>query len=150
MKKQAENGRTVRGVFGRRGARVAAVGAMGAAVAVLAVTPAFAKGSATLSASPGTVKVGAVVHVTGHGDSDAIQYGKFCAEQRVGTKGAWHTVKCGPVVEVAAADAKVAASVKAAHRGVVQFRGVLYGVDGPKGGHPRADIHTAVKTVQVR
>ncbi|MCK7626025.1 hypothetical protein MUU72_23455 [Streptomyces sp. RS10V-4] len=134
----------------RRGARAAAVGAIGLAAAVLAVTPAFAKGSATFSASPGTVQHGALVHLKGQGDSDAIQYGMFCAQQRTGTSGAWHTVKCGKVVEVAAQEAAVDVKVKAAKPGTLQFRGVLYGVDGPHGGHPVADIHTAARTVHVR
>ncbi|MFB7629657.1 hypothetical protein ACFC0M_01710 [Streptomyces sp. NPDC056149] len=141
--------RVARGTLGRRGGRIAVVGAMGAAAVVLAVTPAFAKGSATLNVSPGTVKVGGTVHVTGQGDSDAIQYGKFCAEQRLGTHGAWHTIKCGKIVEIAGAEAKVDVKVKAQKRGDLQFRGVLYGVDGPGGGHPSADFHTAVKTVRV-
>ncbi|MFF2808289.1 hypothetical protein ACFVT2_14175 [Streptomyces sp. NPDC058000] len=148
---KAGNGRAARGIRGRRGvARFAAVGAMGAAVAVLAVTPAFAKGSATLSASPGTVKLGQAVHLTGHGDSDALRYAEFCAQQRVGTHGAWHTVKCGHFVNMDAGEAKVDVKVKAAHRGVLQFRGVLFGVDGPHGGHPRADFTTSVRTVHVR
>ncbi|MFE7287360.1 hypothetical protein ACFU90_23435 [Streptomyces noursei] len=145
------NGRAARGIFGRRGVgRFATVGAMGAAVAVLAVTPAFAKGSATLNASPGTVTVGQNVHLTGHGDSDALRYGEFCAQQRVGTSGAWHTVKCGKVVSMDGGEATVDAKAKATHRGVLQFRGVLFGVDGPHGGHPQADFHTAVRTVHVR
>ncbi|AJC54805.1 exported protein of unknown function [Streptomyces sp. 769] len=137
-------------MFGRRGARFAAVGAVGVAAAVLAVTPAFAKGSATLSVSPGTVKLGQGVYVKGQGDSDALQYAKFCAQERVGTHGAWHTVKCGRIVTVGASEAKVDVRVKASHRGVLQFRGVLYGVDGPRGGHPSVDIITQTKTVHVR
>ncbi|MFB7507103.1 hypothetical protein [Streptomyces broussonetiae] len=123
---------------------------MGAAVVMLAVTPAFAKGSVDLTASPGTVRVGHSIHITGHGDSDAVQYAKLCAQERAGTHGAWHTVACGRIVEIAAQDAKVDAKTKAGHRGVVQFRGVLYGVDGPRGGHPHADITTSARTVHVR
>ncbi|WP_438489660.1 hypothetical protein [Streptomyces sp. S186] len=148
--KKADNGRAARGILGRRGGRLATVTAVGAAAAVLAVTPAFAKGSADLSVSPGTVKVGQTVHVKGYGDSDGVQYGQFCAQQRVGTKGAWHTVKCGHIVEVAMADAKVDVKVKAAHRGVLQFRGALYSVDGPHGGHPTVDRTTDIKTVHVK
>ncbi|ANZ15288.1 membrane protein [Streptomyces noursei ATCC 11455] len=144
------DGRAANGMFGRRGARFAAVGAVGVAAAVLAVTPAFAKGSATLGVSPGTVKLGQSVHVKGQGDSDALQYAKFCAQERVGTHGAWHTVKCGRIVTMGASEAKVDVRVKAGHRGVLQFRGVLYGVDGPRGGHPRVDITTQTKTVHVR
>ncbi|MFK0293303.1 hypothetical protein ACIQU6_22890 [Streptomyces sp. NPDC090442] len=142
--------RVARGTLGRRGGRIAAVGAMGAAAVVLAVTPAFAKGSATLNVSPGTVKVGGAVHVTGQGDSDALRYGQFCAEQRAGAHGAWKTVKCGKIVAIDGSEAKVAVTVKAQKRGDLQFRGVLYGVDGPRGGHPYADMHTDVKTVHVR
>ncbi|SHN32779.1 hypothetical protein [Streptomyces yunnanensis] len=144
------DGRAAGRMFGRRGARFAAVGVVGVAAAVLAVTPAFAKGSATLRVSPGAVKLGQSVYVKGQGDSDALQYAKFCAQERVGTHGAWHTVKCGRVVTVGASEAKVDVRVKAEHRGVLQFRGVLYGVDGPRGGHPRADITTQTKTVHVR
>ncbi|KUN09326.1 hypothetical protein AQI95_05780 [Streptomyces yokosukanensis] len=148
--KAQEAGFATKGSRGRRGARLATVGALGVAAAVLAVTPAFAKGSATLSASPGTVKLGQKVHVKGQGDSDAVRYAKFCAQQRVGTHGAWHTVKCGRIVEIATGDARVDAMAKATHRGVLQFRGVLYGVDGPRGGHPHVDRTTDVKTVRVR
>ncbi|MGD3108812.1 hypothetical protein [Streptomyces sp. YGL11-2] len=123
---------------------------MGVAAAVLAVTPAFAKGSATISVSPSTVKLGQSVHVKGQADSDAVMYGKFCAQDRVGTHGAWHTVKCGSIVEIGAAEAKVDAKIKTTHRGVLQVRGVLYGLDGPHGGHPYADITTDVRTVHVR
>jgi hypothetical protein len=134
----------------RQGARIVAAGALGAAALGLAVTPAFAKGSVDLTASPGTVSVGHTIHVKGHGDSDDEQYAKFCAQERTGTHGAWHNVACGRVVEVAAKDATVDVKIKATHRGVVQFRGVLYAVDGPHGGHPAADIHTSVRTVHIR
>ncbi|KUL38809.1 hypothetical protein ADL22_16155 [Streptomyces sp. NRRL F-4489] len=134
----------------RRGARVAAVGAIGLAAALLAATPAFAKGSATFSASPGTVKHGATVHLKGAGDSDGIQYGMFCAQQRTGTSGAWHTVKCGRILEITGSEATVDTKVKTSRPGTLQFRGVLYGVDGPHGGHPHADITTAPRTVHVR
>ncbi|MYT29883.1 MULTISPECIES: hypothetical protein [unclassified Streptomyces] len=148
--KKIRNGRAARGILGRRGGRLATVTAVGAAAAVLAVTPAFAKGSADLSVSPGTVKVGQTVHIKGQGDSDALQYGMFCAQQRVGTKGAWHTVKCGPIVDAGSGEAKVDMKVKATHRGVLQFRGALYGVDGPRGGHPYLDRTTDTRTVHVK
>ncbi|MFI1198296.1 hypothetical protein ACH4VR_02285 [Streptomyces sp. NPDC020883] len=148
--KKAGNGRAARGILGRRGGRLVTVTAVGAAAAVLAVTPAFAKGSADLSASPGTVKVGQTVHVKGQGGSDALRYGVFCAQQRVGTKGAWHTVKCGHIADIDVVDAKVDTKAKATHRGVLQFRGVLYGVDGPKGGHPSVDRTTDIRTVHVK
>ncbi|WP_043267654.1 hypothetical protein [Streptomyces sp. CT34] len=144
-------GRAANRRVGRQGARIAAVGAMGVAAAVLAVTPAFAKGSATLSAVPGTVKVGQSVHVKGQGDSDGLRYGKLCVQDRVGTHGAWHAVKCGRIVEFDGGGvAKVDVKVKATHRGVLQFRGVLYGVDGPRGGHPTGERTTEVRTVHVR
>ena len=143
-------GRAEKAGFRRRGARAAAVGALGAAAVVLAVTPAFAKGSAVLTASPDTVQVGHTVHVKGHGDSDAVRYAKFCAQERGGTHGAWHTVACGRIVEIAAKDATVDVKVTARRHGVMQFRGVLYGVDGPHGGHPHKDITTPARTVRVR
>ncbi|MEU8972806.1 hypothetical protein AB0D11_26640 [Streptomyces monashensis] len=136
--------------FRRQGAKVVAVGALGAAAAVLAVTPAFAKGDVVLTASPGTVRAGHTVHVSGHGGSDAVRYAKLCAQERAGTRGAWHTVACGRIVEIGGHDAKVDVNIKVTHRGVVQFRGVLYGVDGLRGGHPHADISTSARTVHVR
>ncbi|MFB8182382.1 hypothetical protein ACFC8N_41600 [Streptomyces sp. NPDC055966] len=136
--------------FRRQGARVVAVGALGAATAVLAVTPAFAKGDVVLNASPGTVRAGHTVHVTGHGASDAVRFAKLCAQERTGTRGGWHTVACGRITEIGGNDAKVDAKIKVTRRGVVQFRGVLYGVDGPRGGHPHADMSTPVRTVHVR
>ncbi|MFI1200885.1 hypothetical protein ACH4VR_15795 [Streptomyces sp. NPDC020883] len=103
-----------------------------------------------LSVSPGTVKLGQNVYLKGQGDGDALKYAKFRAQERVGTHGAWHTVKCGRVVTMGAGEAKADMKVKAGHRGVLQFRGMLYGVDGPCGGHSRADITTRTKTVHVR
>ena len=143
-------GRAGKAGLRRRVGRVAAVGALGAAGLVLAVTPAFAKGSADLTVSPSTVRVGQTVHVKGQGDSDAVQYAMFCAQERAGTHGAWHTVRCGSVVENAAKEATVDVKIKVGHRGVLQFRGVLYGVDGPRGGHPYQDITTSARTVHVR
>ncbi|MFD7608682.1 hypothetical protein ACFWAN_51635 [Streptomyces mirabilis] len=142
-------GRAGKAGFRRQGARAAAVGALGAAAIVLTVTPAFAKGSADLTASPGTVRVGHALHIKGHGDSDAVQYAKFCAQERAGTRGAWHTIACGRIVELAAKDATVNVKIKACHRGVLQFRGVLYDVDGPRGGHPYPDITTPARTIHV-
>ncbi|MFJ9614959.1 hypothetical protein [Streptomyces noursei] len=109
-----------------------------------------AKESATLSAVPGTVKLGQSVHVKGQGDSDGLRYGKFCVQDRVGTHGAWHTVTCGRIVEIDGAEATADVKVKATHRGVLQFRGVLDGIDGPRGGHPTADQTTDIRTVHVR
>ncbi|MFI6931629.1 hypothetical protein [Streptomyces sp. NPDC050287] len=53
-------------------------------------------------------------------------------------------------MEGAADEATLDVKIKARHCGVLQFRGVLYGVDGPHGGHPYADITTPARTVHVR
>ncbi|MDH6123196.1 hypothetical protein [Kitasatospora sp. GP82] len=134
----------------RSAARMAVVGALGVASLAVAVTPALAKGSAELKVSPGTVSLGHSIHLKGDAGDDGVPFGKLCAQERVGTHGAWHTVKCGPITYVNVRDARVDAQVKATHRGTLQFRGVLYGVDGLKGGHPYVARTTEVTSVHVR
>lgn len=145
-----ERGRTRKAGARRTSVRTGAVGALGVAVMLLTATSAFAKGSADLTVSPGTVRVGQTVHITGHGDSDSAGHARFCAQERTGTKGAWHNVGCGSIVDIQTKDATVDVRTKAGQRGVLEFRGVLFRVDGPNGGHPRQDFTSVTRTVHVR
>ncbi|MFI7103562.1 hypothetical protein ACIBK8_29955 [Streptomyces sp. NPDC050161] len=133
----------------RRSLRMATIGAMGATVVALAAAPAFAKGDIDLTVTPRTVAVGHTVKVTAGGDDDAAQYLRTCIQQRTGSHGAWHTVTCGKV-SGSWGDAKANASVKAAHRGALQFRAVLYGSDTLQAKHPVVERTSPVKTVTVR
>ncbi|MGK4582793.1 hypothetical protein [Kitasatospora sp. HPMI-4] len=129
--------------------RAAAVGAMGMATVAVAVTPAVAKGSAELSV-PGKVSVGQVIHIKGRADDDGATDARLCVQERFGKSGAWRTVKCGRLTTLPLHDATVDVKIRAAHRGTLQFRGVLYGYDGVPGDRPFTDRTTEVKLVHVR
>ncbi|MCB5906175.1 hypothetical protein [Streptomyces pinistramenti] len=133
----------------RRSLRIAAIGAMGAAAVALATSPAFAKGGIDLTVTPRTVAVGHTVKVAAGGNDDAAAYLRTCIQQRTGTHGTWHTATCGKL-SGAREDAKANASVKAAHRGALQFRAVLYGSETPHDKHPVVERTSPVKTVTVR
>ncbi|GAA2258987.1 MULTISPECIES: hypothetical protein [Kitasatospora] len=133
----------------RSAARLAAAGVMGAAVIAAAATPALAKGAAELSA-PSRVSVGQAIHIKGRATDDGATDARLCVQERSGKSGAWRTVKCGPMTVLPLHDATVDVKIKARHRATIQLRGVLYGYDGAKGGHPFVDRTTDVKVVHVR
>ncbi|KIZ16008.1 hypothetical protein [Streptomyces natalensis] len=130
-----------------RGGRVAVIGALGLASVTLAAGPAFAKGGVEITA-PHTARVGKTFTVAAHGDDDAAGYLRVCLEGRsAGT--AWHRVTCGAVVDTGA-EARVTAHIKTAHRGVLHYRAVLYGLTGPHDRHPVRERASDLAKVNVR
>ncbi|MGW4566847.1 hypothetical protein ACWEN3_32095 [Streptomyces sp. NPDC004561] len=129
-----------------RGGRVAVIGALGLAAVTLAAVPAFAKGDVYIRA-PHTAHTGKTITVTAHGDDDIAGYlHQLCVEERSG-KQPWHREACGAVAK---GDARVTAHGKAAHRGDLKFRAVLYGLTSRHDHHP-VRLHTSdVVTVHVR
>lgn len=130
-----------------RGSRVAVIGALGLASVALAAAPAFAKGSADVTA-PHTAQVGKAFTVTAHGDDDASTYLRVCLENRSGGQ-AWRQLTCGAVVGTGS-DAQATAHVTAAHRGVQEYRAVVYGLSSPTDRHPIRQRTSAPATVDVR
>lgn len=130
-----------------RGGRVAVIGALGLASVTLAAVPAFAKGSVDITA-PHTAHVGKTFTVAAHGDDDAASYLRICLEGR--SRGqAWHRVTCG-AVDATGADARATAHVKAAHRGVLEYRAIVYGLTSPNDRHPVRERTSGPATVHVR
>ncbi|MET9144629.1 hypothetical protein [Streptomyces sp. NPDC004042] len=135
------------GTLSRR--RVAVTGALGLASIALAAVPAHAKGEVDLTA-PRTAAVGKTITVSASGSDDAAVYQRICLEDRTG-EAAWHQVACGATVSRdAGAAARATARVKAAHRGGLQFRAVMYGLTSAHDKHPVRWRTSDVATVQVR
>ncbi|MFE1774248.1 hypothetical protein [Streptomyces sp. NPDC059008] len=130
-----------------RGGRVAVIGALALASVTLAAVPAYAKGGVDITA-PRTAHVGKTFTVTAQGNDDAASYLRICLEGRNGGQ-AWQPVTCGAVVPTGT-DAQAAAHVKAVHRGVLQYRAVLYGLTSPNDGHPVRERASDLATVDVR
>ncbi|MFD8544582.1 hypothetical protein [Streptomyces sp. NPDC059649] len=130
-----------------RGGRAAVIGALGLASVTLAAAPAFAKGSVDITA-PHTAHAGKTFTVTAHGDDDAASYLRICLEGRSGRQ-AWHRVTCGAVVDTGT-EARATAHVKAAHRGVLEYRAVVYGLTSPNDRHPVRERTSGPATVHVR
>ncbi|MDF2260454.1 hypothetical protein [Streptantibioticus ferralitis] len=129
-----------------RGGRVAVIGALGLASVTLAAAPAFAKGAVDITA-PHTAHVGKTITVTAHGDDDSAGYlHQLCLQERSG-KQPWHQETCSAAVK---ADARVTARGKAAHRGNLEFRAVLYGLTSTHDHHPVRLHASDVVTVHVR
>ncbi|MEU8974636.1 hypothetical protein AB0D11_36155 [Streptomyces monashensis] len=124
--------------------RFAVVGALGMASAALAVSPAFAKGDISVQATPHTVHAGHVVKVHGQGDDDAERYTTLVIQERSGKPGHWGHWRV--VKRSYNGDARM--SVKATHRGDLQFRSVLYSTDS-RHRHPKTDRTSAPVTVHV-
>lgn len=127
----------------------AAAGFLGAAVLVLTAGPAFAKGVMDITVPTHPVHAGRPVHVSGKGDDDAARFLRACVQERGGDHGAWHTVECGRVM-TSGAGARVEAEVRAAHGGVLQLRGVLYGLGERDDPHPEELRSSPVISVPVR
>ncbi|OKH99784.1 hypothetical protein A6A06_22175 [Streptomyces sp. CB02923] len=130
-----------------RGGRVAVIGALGLASVALAAAPAFAKGSAQVTA-PHSAPAGKTFTVSAHGDDDASDYLRICLEHRSGAQ-AWHGLACGAVAE-RGTEATVTAHIKAAHRGPHQYRAVAYGLTTPNDHHPVRQKTSAPVMVNVR
>ncbi|MEV5594561.1 hypothetical protein [Streptomyces sp. NPDC052496] len=129
--------------------RVAVTGGLGVALLALAAVPAQAKGSLDLTA-PRTATVGKAFTVTAQGNDDAAPYQRICLEDRNGAQ-AWRQLACGTTVaREDGGDVQATAQVKAAQRGPLQLRAVLYGMTGPSDQHPVRYRASDVATVQVR
>ncbi|MFB7504816.1 hypothetical protein [Streptomyces broussonetiae] len=129
-----------------RGGRVAVIGALGLAAVTLAAVPAFAKGDVDITA-PHTAHVGKTITVTAHGDDDSAGYlHQLCLEEKGFGEG-WHQEACSAAVK---GDARVTAHGKAAHRGNLEFRAVLYGLTSKHDHHPVRLHASDVVTVHVR
>ncbi|MEV8475016.1 hypothetical protein [Streptomyces sp. NPDC051173] len=126
-----------------------ATGFLGVAVLVLTAAPAFAKGAMDITVPTHPVRAGRPVHVNGKGDDDAARFLRACVQERGGDHGAWHTVECGKVM-TSGAGARVEADVRAAHGGVLQLRGVLYGLSDRDDPHPEELRSSPVTSVPVR
>lgn len=127
--KTTATGRRVAGLSGRRGAR-----RIGSAVAVAAVAlaglgigagTASAKSAIAVSVNSRVVTVGHSVQVSASGDSD--DFGptpiQLCVDERVGG-GAWQQLGCTP-------HGSTRLTVRAQHRGQLQFRAQLVAVVNP-------------------
>ncbi|MFE7116903.1 hypothetical protein ACFU99_15950 [Streptomyces sp. NPDC057654] len=130
-----------------RGGRAAVIGALGLASVALAAGPAFAKGDVSINA-PHTAQVGKTFTVSASADDDAADYLRVCLEGRTGGQ-AWLQVTCGAVAD-RNGEAKVAAKVKAARGGALEYRAVVYGLLSPKDKHPVRERTSGVATVNVR
>ncbi|MFI0218070.1 hypothetical protein [Streptomyces lydicus] len=130
-----------------RGGRGAVIGALGLASVALAAGPAFAKGGVDITA-PHTAQVGKTFTVTAQGNDDAAGYLRICLERRSGGQ-AWHRVTCGAVVDTGT-DARATAHVKAAHRGVLEYRAVVYGLTSPNDSQPVRERTSGPVRVDVR
>ncbi|MEU5420824.1 hypothetical protein ACFY1P_13440 [Streptomyces sp. NPDC001407] len=127
----------------------AAAGFLGAALLLLTAAPAFAKGAMDITVPTHHVRAGRPVHVSGKGDDDAGRFLRACVQERGGDHGAWHTVGCGRVM-TSGAGARVEADVRPAHGGVLQLRGVLYGLSDRDDPHPEELRSSPVTSVSVR
>ncbi|AOP48484.1 hypothetical protein [Streptomyces lydicus] len=139
--------RTKKSGMKTRGGRVAVIGALGLASVTLAAGPAFAKGGVDITAPP-TAQVGKTFTVAAHGDDDAAGYLRLCLEGRSGGP-AWHRVTCGAVVPTGT-EAQATAQVKAAQRGALEYRAIVYGLTSPTDRNPVRERTSAPVTVDVR
>ncbi|MGW1071901.1 hypothetical protein [Streptomyces sp. NPDC002537] len=125
-----------------------AAGILAAAALALGATPASAKGVMDIAAPAHPVRTGQTVHVSGEGGDDAARFLRACVLERGGRHGAWHTVGCGRTA-ASGAWATVETAVRPQHPGVLQLRGVLYGLDTTDDPHPDELRSSPVTTVRV-
>ncbi|MCQ4041188.1 hypothetical protein ACFOSC_07410 [Streptantibioticus rubrisoli] len=63
------------------------------------------------------------IHLKGSGDNDDYFFKRFCVQERTGHQ-AWHNLRCARGGDVSGGS--VTMDVKAARRGIYEFRGVLF------------------------
>jgi hypothetical protein len=131
----------------RRSMRTAVIAAVGISVIGLASTSAWAKSDIYFSASPHNVRVGGLIHLTGDGDDDNATYNRFCIQQRSG-HGDWRTLRCSHGAYNGGGGVNL--SIRAQHRGAVQFRGALIEGSSPKDKHPNVHLVSRTFTIDVR
>jgi hypothetical protein len=124
--------------------RAAVIAAVGVCAIGLASTSAWAKSSIYFAAGPHDVRMGRQIHLTGNGDDDNSTFNRFCIQERSG-HGGWRTLKCSHGDYNGGGGLNM--TVRAQHRGVVQFRGALVEGSSPKDKHPK--VHTVSRTFSI-
>ncbi|MEW1655003.1 hypothetical protein [Streptomyces sp. NPDC093707] len=130
----------------RRTLQSALIGALAVTSLGIATTPASAKSSLAFSAGPRSVGRGGIVHATGTASDDNRSFNKVCVQRRWGA-GAWNTVKCSKPVRHAGGTVNTA--VRAAYRGRLQLRAVLFEGRSAHDKHPRTRSVSRTVTVKV-
>ncbi|MFI2641838.1 hypothetical protein [Streptomyces sp. NPDC018610] len=129
----------------RTALRGTVIGAVAAATVGLAAAGAWAKSDISFTAGPHTVRLGSSVHLAGNGTDDNSTYNRFCVQERSGT-GKWVTLRCSSGGYNGGGSLKF--SVRPAHRGQWQFRGVLTEASSRTSRH--TSIHQVSPTATVR
>ncbi|MGD3111933.1 hypothetical protein [Streptomyces sp. YGL11-2] len=127
--------------------RFAVVAAVGVSTLALAVGSASAKSATDIAVSPHRAHVGAVLRVTGNGGSDDPVYQRLCIQDRVGRHGVWHEITC--THERYWDGGSLSLRLRAAHRGTMQFRAVLFVRDNLRQ-RPQPGPESATVTVVIR
>ncbi|MEU1814865.1 hypothetical protein ABZ543_06685 [Streptomyces roseifaciens] len=128
--------------------RTAAAALLGVAALSLAPAPAAAEGAMAISAPGRPVRAGQALRISGDGDDDRARYLRACVQERTLGAAAWRTAGCGRTVS-SGSGATVEARVRTRHRGALQLRGVLYGLDAPGDRHPDVVRSSPVRMVRI-
>ncbi|PWI41862.1 hypothetical protein [Streptomyces sp. ICBB 8177] len=131
----------------RRTLRLAVVAASGLCALGLAAGTASAKSGIYFSAGPHNVRLGSLIHATGHGEDDNATFNKFCVQERSGGS-AWKTLRCSRGSYNGGGSVSI--STRAERRGVVSLRGVLLEGSSPKDNHPKVRLTSRVFALAVR
>ncbi|MEU6175565.1 hypothetical protein ABZ832_27105 [Streptantibioticus parmotrematis] len=124
-----------------------AVGTVALTTVGLAAAGAWAKSDLSFTAGPHSVRLGSSVHLVGEGGDDNSSYNRFCVQERSG-KGAWVTLRCSHGGYNGGGSLNF--TVRPAHRGTVQFRGMLTEADSPTSRHTVIEQTSSTVTVRVR
>ncbi|MFD9789868.1 hypothetical protein ACFWXK_02835 [Streptomyces sp. NPDC059070] len=131
----------------RTALRGAVAGTMATAALVLAAGGASAKSDISFDAGPRTARLGAAVHLAGHGSDDNSTYNRFCVQQRSGS-GGWVNVRCSRGGYNGGGSLDL--TVRPSHRGQWQYRAVLTEASSPTSKRQWIHQSSAVRTVHVR
>ncbi|PWI45038.1 hypothetical protein CK485_07650 [Streptomyces sp. ICBB 8177] len=124
-----------------------AVGTVAVTAVGLTAAGAWAKSDISFTAGPHTVRLGASVRLVGNGGDDDSTYNRFCVQERSG-KGAWVTLRCSHGAYYGGGSLNF--TVRPAHRGRLQFRGILTEASSPMSRHVSIHQASPTTTVQVR
>lgn len=131
----------------RTALRGTAVGTVAVAAIGLGAAGAWAKSDIAFSAGPASVHHGSSVRLAGQGEDDNSTYNRFCVQSRSG-RGAWVTLRCSRGGYNGGGSLNF--SVRPAHKGTWQFRGVLTEAPSRTSRHVSVHLASPVKTVTVR